>query len=405
MEASAMGTPRRKAGPLGGEVEGYRAWLRQRGHTEQTIRNMLQYLGQLGRWLQARGLEVRDLDEQRMAAFLADRQVAGAPRVLGPRAMNPLLAYLRQIGAAPPAAMSVAPLDVLVEQYRSWMVSERGLAEATVLRYQHTARRFLQERAVRDGALVPAVLTGADVNAFLLSECARVSAGSAKGRVAELRSVLRFLYLRGLTPRRLGTAVPPVGGWRLATLPPPAMSAAQVQRLLDSVPRDSDAEVRNFAIITLVARLGLRSIEVARLELRDVDWRAGELVVRGKGRRQDRLPLPDEVGAVLVAYLSRGRNPQTARHLFLTCRAPRGPIRADLVGDVVKRACLRAGLPHVSPHRLRHALAGELLRQGAGLVAISQVLRHQDLATTAVYAKVDLVALRRVAHPWPGAAR
>ncbi len=183
------------------------------------------------------------------------------------------------------------------------------------------------------------------------------------------------------------------------------MSAAQVQRLLDSVPRDSEADVRNFAIITLVARLGLRSIEVARLELRDVDWRAGELVVRGKGRRQDRLPLPDEVGAALVAYLSRGRNPQTARHLFLTCRAPRGPIRADLVGDVVKRACLRAGLPHVSPHRLRHALAGELLRQGAGLVAISQVLRHQDLATTAVYAKVDLVALRRVAHPWPGAAR
>lgn len=216
---------------------------------------------------------------------------------------------------------------------------------------------------------------------------------------------MQFLYLQGLTPRRLGTAVPPVGGWRLATLPPPAMSAAQVQRLLDSVPRGSDADVRNFAIITLVARLGLRSIEVARLELRDVDWRAGELVVRGKGRRQDRLPLPDEVGAALVAYLSRGRNPQTARHLFLTCRAPRGPIRADLVGDVVKRVCLRAGLPHVSPHRLRHALAGELLRQGAGLVAISQVLRHQDLATTAVYAKVDLVALRRVAHLWPGAAR
>ena len=155
----------------------------------------------------------------------------------------------------------------------------------------------------------------------------------------------------------------------------------------------------------LVARLGLRSIEVARLELRDVDWRAGELVVRGKGRRQDRLPLPAEVGEALVAYLSGGRNPEGARHLFLTCRAPRGPIRADLVGDVVERACMRAGLPHVGPHRLRHALAGELLRQGAGLVAISQVLRHQDLATTALYAKVDLDALRQVAQPWPGALR
>ena len=157
--------------------------------------------------------------------------------------------------------------------------------------------------------------------------------------------------------------------------------------------------------MTLVARLGLRSIEVARLELGDVDWRAGELVVRGKGGRRDRLPLPVEVGEALVAYLSGGRNPQRARHLFLTCRAPRGPIRADLVGDVVKRACKRAGLPRVGPHRLRHALAGELLRRGAGLVAIGQVLRHQDLATTALYAKVDLDALRRVAQPWPGAAR
>jgi integrase len=147
---------------------------------------------------------------------------------------------------------------------------------------------------------MPAVLTGADVNVFLLRECARVSAGSAKGRVAELRSILRFLYLQGITTRRLGTAVPPVGGWRLASVPPPAMPAVEVQRLLDSVDRSNDVGVRNFAIITLIARLGLRSVEVARLELHDVDWRCGELVVRGKGRRQDRLPLPAEVGEALV---------------------------------------------------------------------------------------------------------
>jgi site-specific recombinase XerD len=405
MEASAMGTSRRKAGRLGREVEGYRSWLTQRGYTEQTVRNMLQYLGHLGRWLQARGLEASDLDEHRMTEFLADWHVGGRPRVLGPRAMNPLLAYLRETGAAPAAASSSAPLDVLLGQYRSWMLCERGLAESTILRYENTARRFLQEQAVRDGRLVLAELTGADVNAFLLRECARVSAGSAKGRVAELRSVLRFLYLHGLTQRRLGTAVPPVGGWRLAALPPPALSAAQVQCLLDSAPRDGVRAARDFAIMTLIARLGLRSIEVARLELRDVDWRAGELVVRGKGRRQDRLPLADEVGEALVAYLSVRHNPHGDRHLFLMCRAPRGPIRAAVVSDVVKRACLDAGVARIGPHRVRHALAGELLRQGAGLVAISQVLRHQDLATTAVYAKVDLVALRQVARPWPGAAR
>jgi len=183
------------------------------------------------------------------------------------------------------------------------------------------------------------------------------------------------------------------------------MTATDIQALLDGCDRGTDVGVRDYAIITLVARLGLRSIEVARLELGDVDWRAGELVVRGKGRRQDRLPLPAEAGEALVAYLSGGRDPNGARRLFLTCRAPRGPIRADLVGDVVERACIRTGVATVGPHRLRHALAAELLRRGAGLVAISQVLRHQDLATTALYTKVDLDALRRVAQPWPGAVQ
>ena len=285
------------------------------------------------------------------------------------------------------------------------MLLDRGLASCTVSRYQDTARSFLQEQATAGGDFDPAKLTGADVNAFLLRECGRVSAGSAKGRVAELRSVLRFLHLQGLTPMRLGTAVPPVGGWRLDTLPP-TMTAAEVQSLLDSCDRASIVGIRDFAIMMLVARLGLRSIEVARLELPDVDWRAGEIVVRGKARRQDRLPLPAEVGEALVAYLSFDRRALDGdRHLLLACRAPGGPIRAGLVGDVVHRACRRARLPKMGPHRLRHALAAELLRHGAGLVAISQVLRHQDLATTALYAKVDLNTPRQVDQPWPGATQ
>jgi site-specific recombinase XerD len=400
-----MSGRRRKAGLLGPQVEGYRAWLTQRGHTPGTIKNMLNDLGQVGQWAAAEGLDAAQLDEDRMVAFLAARRAAGHRRVPGTRAMAPLLSYLREAGVVPAAEPVASPLGVLLGRYRSWLLGERGLAATTVRRYENTARRFLQEQALVDERFEPAALSGADVNAFLLRECGRVSAGSAKGRVAELRSILRFLYLHGLTPLPLGTAVPPVGGWRLATLPPPTMSAADVQRLLDCCDRSSAVGIRNFAIMMLVARLGLRSIEVARLQLRDVDWRGGELVVRGKGRRHDRLPLLADVGEALVAYLSRGRDPDRARHLFLTCRAPRGPIRADLVGDVVERACARAGLPRVGPHRLRHALAGELLRRGAGLVAISQVLRHQDLATTALYAKVDLDALRQVAQPWPGAAR
>lgn len=400
-----MSGTRRKPGTLGPQVEGYRAWLVAQGYTPSTVRNMLKELGQVGRWLTVEELGAAQLDEERITEFIAARHAAGYRRAPGPRAMAPLLSFLREAGVVAAVQSLATPLELLLAQYRTWLVDERGLAASTVLRYENTARRFLSEQGMVEGVFTPTGLTGRDVNVFLLRECARVSAGSAKGRVAELRSLLRFLYLQGVTALRLGTAVPPVGGWRLATLPPPPMSATDVQLLLDTCDRGTPVGVRDFAMMMLVARLGLRSIEVARLELRDVDWRAGELVVRGKARRLDRLPLPAEVGEALVAYLSGGRNPADAVHLFMTCRAPRGPIRADLVGDVVERACIRAGLPQVGPHRLRHALAGELLRKGAGLVAISQVLRHRDLATTALYAKVDLDALRQVAQPWPGTPR
>jgi site-specific recombinase XerD len=329
---------------------------------------MLKDLGQAGLWLSGQGLEARDLDEERLGQHLSDLRKAGRRRVAGPRGMVPLLKYLREAGAVPAAQAGASPAEPLLERYRSWMESERGLSAATVLRYEKTARRFLAEQATDGETFAPHGLTGADLNAFLLRECARVSAGSAKGRVAELRSLMRFLHLHGVTPVKLGGAVPPVGGWRFAAVPP-VMAPGDVQRLLD-----------------------------------DVDWRCGEIVVRGKGRREDRLPLPADVGEALVAYLSGARPGARSRHLFLTCKAPRGPIRADLVGDVVERACLRAGLSRVGPHRLRHALAADMLRHGAGLTAIGQVLRHRDLGTTALYAKVDFTALRAVAQPWPGGA-
>jgi site-specific recombinase XerD len=214
---------------------------------------------------------------------------------------------------------------------------------------------------------------------------------------------LRFLHVRGLTGSALAEAVPPVAGWREAGIRQ-TLARAEVERLLAGCNRSRIDGVRDFAILILLARLGLRSIEVAWLKLEDLDWRAGELVVRGKARRQDRLPLPSDVGEALAAYLCL-RGSHDHRRVFLTLRAPTRPIRADLVGDVVKRSCRRAGVAHVGAHRLRHALASELLREGASLLEISQVLRHRDLATTAVYAKIDLARLRQVAQPWPGAAR
>jgi integrase len=246
-------------------------------------------------------------------------------------------------------------------------------------------------------------LDGAVVSRFLLGECERVCLGSAKGKVAELRSLLRFLHVRGFTERSLAESVPGVAGWRETTIPP-TMPAADIERLIaDCDPLSLDG-ARDRSMLLLLARLGLRSIEIARFQLDDLDWRAGDLLVRGKARRDDRLPLPDDVGAALAEYLAlRGR--QDSRSVLLTLRAPIRPIRADLIGDVVQRHCRWAGVPHVGPHRLRHALATRMLAAGAALVEISQVLRHSDLATTAVYAKVDLGRRREVARPWPGAAR
>jgi site-specific recombinase XerD len=400
-----MSGTRRKPGRLGPFVEGYRARLMELGYTPGTVRGMLKVLGQLGRWMDDEGVGLGELDMAAVEAFRAARRAGGDRRVASVGELCQMVWHMRGVGVMAPeeAQRTLTPLEGLIADYRRWLVVERDLAAPTVLRYQKLARRFLGERVAPGNERGTENLTGADVSVFLVRECDRVSLGSAKGRVAELRSLLRFLHLRGFTKRSLAESVPPVAGWRETGIPR-AISRADVERLLACCDRSSMDGVRDFAMLMLLARLGLRSIEISRLELDDLHWRSGELVVRGKARRRDRLPLASDVGEALAAYLSR-RGTHESRRVFLTLRAPIRPIRADLVGDVVQRACRRAGVRHVGAHQLRHALASEMLREGASLIDISQVLRHRDLATTAVYAKIDLGRLREVAQPWPGAAR
>jgi site-specific recombinase XerD len=398
-----MSGTRRKPGELGPFVDGYRSRLVALGYSPSYVRNVLKGLGSLGRWMATEQIQAGQLCEGRIAEFLAERREAGRARVPTLRSFEPLLCYLRDVGVIGAARPGPATdLDELIDRYRRWLVTQRGLAEATVLRYEKLARRFLSGR-VMSGGVSTSDISGADVTGFLLAECGRLTVGSAKGRVAELRALFSFLYLQGLTPRFLSAAVPPVAGWRDTTVPA-GPSGGDVERLLCSCDRSDLAGMRDFAILTLLARLGLRSVEVSRLELEDLDWRAGEITVRGKARRQDRLPMLADVGEAIAAYLAASPERDGTRRVFLTIRPPRRPIRPDLVGDVARRACARAGLAQAGAHRLRHALATELLRQGATLTQISQVLRHSDLATTAIYAKVDLARLRQVARPWPGAA-
>jgi site-specific recombinase XerD len=362
---------------------------------------MLKVLGQLGRWLEDTGIDPSELDLGLVDAFCEYRR-AGWRRPVERRSAELVLEYLIGRGVVPRSPCPTpSVLEGLLEVFRGWMVEERGLAEPTIVRYLRTARIFLGQR---DPAAAVSDLDGVEVNRFLLAEARRCSVGAAKGRVAELRALLRFLFATGRIPVQLGAAVPPVAGWRDTGLVP-RLSPEAVQGLLDSCDRATSMGVRDHAILMLLARLGLRSIEIARLTLDDVHWRQGELTVRGKGGGVNRMPLPSEVGQALAAYLAGSRPTSEFRQVFLTCRAPLRPIPAAAVGDIVRHACRVAGLPEVGPHRLRHALATAMVARGVPITAISQVLRHRDLATTALYAKVDTEALRTVARPWPGTAR
>lgn len=391
----------RVSGPLAAYAEGYRRELQRLGYTAASTEFKVSEMSRLSRWLEGNGLAAGDVATATVEAFLSDWGVGGH-RTPTLKAIRPLLEWLSVQGVmgADPAAPRLA-VDELLADYREWMVVERALAARTVGRYETTARRFLAGRAQGPEATGAEGLTGQAVTAFLLAEASRgLARGSVQGRVAELRSLLRFLHWKGLTDSALTESVPPVPGWK-DTAVPPRLATTAVRTLLDSCDRTTPTGQRDFAMLLLLARLGLRAAEVARLELDDVDWRAGEFVVRGKARREDRLPLPTDVGEALSAYLVQARPRVASRIVFLTVAAPPRPLWPTTVSQMVWRQCIRAGLRPVRAHRLRHALATDLLDNGVTLPKIGQVLRQRDLATTASYAKVDYTALRELALPWP----
>lgn len=394
------------AGPLTQYVGGFRDELDRLGYTPLSREYKVNQMGRLNRWLAAQGLEAADLDRAQLATFLATLATSRRrPPTMA--AMTPLLGFLHAQGVvALEAADPRGQLDELLDDYRSWMIADRALADRTIGRYEATARRFLAERAAALGRGTGAeAVTAATVTAFLLAEVSRgLARGSLQGRVAELRSLLRFLYLKGFTDTEVARSVPPLPGWK-DTAVPPRLSTAQVSALLDSCDRATTTGVRDYAMLALLARLGLRAAEVAGLSLDDVRWRAGEVLVRGKGRREDRLPLLAEAGDAVAGYLLHARPQVESRTLFLTVMAPHRPLRPTAVSQIVWRQSRRAGLTPMRAHRLRHALATDLLDRGSSLPEIAQVLRQRDLATAAGYAKVDHSALRELALPWPAVTR
>ena len=395
----------RVAGPLAPLAEGFRQELEERGYSPSTAVRYLRLMGHLSGWLGDRGGVVLPLTASGTDRYLRARRGAGYRSFLTVRAAGPLLDYLRQQGLvqAPCGEDGAAEDGVhgLLIRFADYLRVERGLAEVTIARRVLLAGRILSAWG-RGGRADLQDLTAGDVTAFVLDGC-RTASGSVSGVVTALRSLLRFLHVKGVIDQPLVSAVPALASWKLAGLPR-AVPVEQVTALLASCDRDSVVGRRDAAIVTVLSRLGLRAGEVAALRLDDIDWRSGEMTVHGKGNRAERLPLPSDVGESLMSYLTGGHPGAAAAgsRVFARVRAPHGPLTRGAVTQVVASAAKRAGFEPFYAHRLRHTAATGILRAGGSLDEVGQVLRHHHRATTAIYAKVDLEALRTVARPWPG---
>ncbi len=295
-----------------------------------------------------------------------------------------------------------AELSQLLGRYRAYLIRERGLASQTVAGYQTVARQFLTHVAHSQGFDLSHIDSRV-VSQFVIDAGQRRCIGSTKHLVTGLRSLLRFLYLAGHTTA-LDEAVPKVAGYRGSALPR-ALPSGDLDRLLKTCDRATAVGRRNRAIVFLLARLGLRIGEVVRLELDDFDWRRGEVIIHGKSRRYERLPLPFEVGEAIAGYVLDGRPAQRDGAVFLSTDDPPRPLTVKRVRAALHEACRGAGIAPVGAHVLRHTAATEMLRAGASLLEVGQVLRHRSLSTTAIYAKVDHEPLRALARPWPGTER
>ena len=394
----------RMTGPLAPHATGLAGELARLGFTEMSARGQLGLAAHLSRWLAAAGLGTMALTAPVAEEYLAARRAAGYTAYLTPKALAPLLGYLRGLGVAPEAEIAVpaTQAEALLERYRRYLLAERGLREKVARGYVDSVRPFVAGCATAGGTDLGR-LTASDVTAFLTGQSRRLAPKTVQRLATALRSLLRFWHVEGLISGPLDRAVPKVAN-RRPGLPRP-LDPAQVRALLASCDRGTAGGRRDLAMLTLLARMGLRSGEVAGLRLDDIDWRRGEITIAGKGNRRDQLPLPADAGEAVADWLRYGRPPTALdRSVFIRIKAPHRGLTACGVTMAVFAAGQRAGLGTIYAHRLRHSAATAILAEGGSLAEIGQLLRHRRPATTAAYTKVNIDALRALARPWPGAS-
>ena len=399
---------RRYKGPLGHHADAYEALLREYGYSKGSTYGHLRIVADFSRWLERRRLDVGDVDECTVERYLQSRRRFVETRRGASIVPYKFLGMLRDRGIVhhKTTAMVLGPREIVVNAFRQYLSQERGLSVSIQSNYTGFAHQFLRERFGRH-ALELTALSATDVTGFIRRHAHKRSPRSAQHMVGALRAFLRYLRYRGEITTDLAACVPSVANWSHSTLPK-FLQRGQVKQVLDHCDRRSAVGLRNYAILLLLARLGLRAGEVVAMTLDDIDWGGGHLMVRGKGGQLAQMPLPAEVGRAIAVYLRKGRPRCPGRHLFIREHAPRvGFANSAAVSTLVQRALADAAVdsPHTGAHVFRHSLATEMLRKGASLGEIGQLLRHAHPDTTQIYAKVDTNALRPLALRWPGGER
>jgi len=393
--------------PLHNHIESFAEDWAKQGYSDYTIDQKVRLLTNLDGWLLRRQIKIEDFAEEHIETFLRYRRSHGHSRGGDRSTLRSVLGTLRAtkitVTSLPTAICDANVIDNLQTRFRQYLIDERGLNAATITWYVSETRTFLLKCFGKRPASM-AEISSRDVTQYVLHRARLTSPRTAQRTVTALRGFLRFLHQRGEIETNLASSVPRVANWTAAGLPK-YLPAADVERLLDGCNGKTNEARRNRAILLLLARLGLRAGEVVHLTLDDIDWDAGELLICGKGGRHDRLPMPIDVGRALAAYIRYARPSCQSRRVFIRLNAPhQGLSGASNISFVVRQALKRVDLRPVfrGSHLLRHSLATRMLRAGASLTEIGKILRHELPSTTAIYAKVDLAALRALAQPWPG---
>jgi len=392
------------SGPLGHYIDAFAQQLAAQGYAKSSAQHKLRLVNHFSRWLDDQDLAVAEIDEQTIHHFLDYPNQHVHLRGGDCATLRILLTQLRDQGVVTTFPPEIDNLHFQIESdFNHYLTRQRNLAASTIDSYLEVVHRFLGQRFDQQRPELESLCTE-DVTRFMLAQSQRYSSARAKLIATALRSFFRFLFQRGVIAIDLSKSVPTVAHWHLSTLPR-FMSADEVSCLLQACDQRTAQGRRDYAILLLLARLGLRAGEVAALTLDDLDWERAELLVKGKSSRRERLPILHDVGEALTNYLYDGRPVCATRQVFVCLRAPqRGFANGQAVSTIVRRTLVRAGLkpPLKGAHLLRHSLATELLRNGASLVEIGELLRHRNLKTTQIYAKVDQATLSVLAQPWPG---